>query len=64
LNYNVTGWLQYQKSADLPEPSIKDEFVPYDDFHLVPADGKEILGPADYTVTLDMKMDNLGDGAN
>ncbi|KAL1302666.1 hypothetical protein AAFC00_003031 [Neodothiora populina] len=64
LNYNVTGWLVYDKAAPLPEPVVIDEFDPYDDFNLVPVDGEELYEQADYTITLDLTMDNLGDGAN
>lgn len=64
MNYNVTGWLVYDNSAGKPEPAGIDEFDPYDDFNLVPVDRLELLGAAHHTVTLDMKMDNLGNGAN
>lgn len=39
-------------------------FDPYDDMQLVPVDGMAIYGDADYTITLDLTMDDLGDGAN
>jgi iron transport multicopper oxidase len=64
LNYNVTGWLVYDKKADKPSPTELSSFDPYDDFSLVPLDGEKILGAPNYTVTLDLTMDNLGDGAN
>ncbi|KAK8211353.1 hypothetical protein M8818_003320 [Zalaria obscura] len=64
LNPNVTGWLVYDKSSDLPTPALVDEFDPYDDFNLVPTDGMELYENVDYQVQLDLKMDNLGDGAN
>ena len=41
-----------------------DEFNPFDDFTLVPKDGEALLEDVDYSFNLDMKMDNLGDGAN
>ena len=41
-----------------------DEFDPFDDFTLVPKDGEALLEDVDYSFNLDMKMDNLGDGAN
>jgi iron transport multicopper oxidase len=41
-----------------------DEFDPFDDFALVPVDGLETLPDAGKTVTLELLMDNLGDGAN
>lgn len=63
MNY-VTGWLVYNDQADKSAPAELSSFDPYDDFKLRPVDGMECLPDADYTVTLDIKMDNLGDGAN
>lgn len=60
----MTGWLVYSDSADKPAAATIDEFDPYDDFGLVPTDGLELYEEADYTITLDLTMDNLGDGAN
>lgn len=64
LNLNATGWLVYDSAAELPAPALLDVFNDFDDFNLVPTDGEELLGPVDYSFTLDSKMDNLGDGAN
>ncbi|GFF43313.1 iron transport multicopper oxidase FET3 [Aspergillus udagawae] len=64
LNYNVTGWLVYNDKAEKPSPALISDFEPYDDFNLVPVDGIALHKEADYTVTLDVTMDNLGDGAN
>lgn len=64
LNPNGTGWLVYDNTAPLPTPALLDEFNEFDDFTLVPTDGEELLGPVDYSFNLDLKMDNLGDGAN
>ncbi|KAE8367391.1 Cupredoxin [Aspergillus caelatus] len=64
LNYNVTGWLIYDTKAERPAPTDISSFDPYDDFKLVPVDGEKLLSDPDYTVTLDLTMDNLGDGAN
>ncbi|KAF2726361.1 multicopper oxidase [Polychaeton citri CBS 116435] len=64
LNYNVTGWLVYDDTAQKPTAAEIDEFDPFDDFTLVPQDGEMLLGDVDYSFNLDMKMDNLGDGAN
>jgi len=47
-----------------PEPLLIDEFNPMDDFLLVPKDGEKLLPNPDYSITLDVTMDNLGDGAN
>ena len=64
LNPNVTGWLVYDQSAPLPEPALIDSFEPFDDFTLVPFDHLPLFDKVDYSFNLDMKMDNLGDGAN
>ena len=54
----------YDESKDLPEPTPVDEFNDFDDMTLVPADGEKLYDKVDRSITLDMKMDNLGDGAN
>lgn len=54
----------YDDTAPLPTPALLDAFNDFDDFTLVPTDGEELLGPVDYSFNLDLKMDNLGDGAN
>lgn len=64
LNSNVTGWLVYDDQEALPSPALLDEFDPFDDFTLVPVDRQELYETVDYSVTLDMAMDNLGDGVN
>jgi len=64
LNSNVTGWLVLDNSQDLPPPSEVETFEPLDDFTLKPLDKLAALEKVDRTVTLDLKMDNLGDGAN
>lgn len=64
LNWNVTGWLTYDSSAPFPDPAVVDEFNPYDDFTLVPVDGEEVYETADYTISLDLTMNNLGNGAS
>lgn len=43
---------------------ILDKFAPFDDFTLVPKDRQGLMDKADYSITLDVKMSNLGDGAN
>jgi len=43
---------------------LLDGFDAFDDFTLVPADGGALLENVDYSVTLEMRMGNLGDGAN
>ena len=64
LNPNATGWLVYDNAAPLPTPALLDAFNEFDDYTLVPTDGEELLGPVDYSFTLDLSMDNLGDGAS
>ena len=54
----------YDGSKDLPQPALIDEFTPIDDFDLVPQDGEKLFDKVDYSFNLDVKMDNLGDGAN
>jgi iron transport multicopper oxidase len=61
---NVTSWLVYDEQKELPAPTEIDAFEPHDDMELIPLDGMELLGDADQTITLDMEMNNLGDGAN
>ncbi|KAK4211143.1 Cupredoxin [Rhypophila decipiens] len=65
LNYNVTGWLVYDSKEPLPEPAILyEDFDPFDDMTLIPWDNEPLLGEPDRIITLDVIMDNLGDGAN
>ena len=60
----MTGWLLYDQANPLPEPRLIDEFDPLDDFALVPSDGLELFDRVDHTITLEVVMNNLGDGAN
>lgn len=64
LNPNVTGWLVYDDTKDKPAPQETAEFNPFDDFELVPEDREPLLQHVDRSITLDLKMDNLIDGAN
>ena len=64
LNSNATGWLVVDKTQELSQPLELDAFEPLDDFSLRPLDSLVALDAVDRTVTLDLKMDNLGDGAN
>ncbi|KAI4198922.1 MAG: hypothetical protein LQ350_004987 [Teloschistes chrysophthalmus] len=64
LNPNVTGWLVYDKAAPLPIPTLIDAFDPFDDFTLIPYDRLPLLQDVSRTIQLDMKMENLGNGAN
>ncbi|KAI1936268.1 hypothetical protein LOZ66_004726 [Ophidiomyces ophidiicola] len=64
LNPNVTGWLVYDSNKDLPKPALVNKFDFLDDMELIPSDGLELFDKVDHSITLDVKMDNLGDGAN
>ncbi|KAF2828153.1 iron transport multicopper oxidase FET3 precursor [Ophiobolus disseminans] len=64
LNQNVTGWLVYDDSKPKPAPKEVEAFEPFDDFNLVPFDKEQLLDRVDHSITLDLKMDNLNDGAN
>lgn len=64
LNPNVTGWLVYDDSKELAEPKGVEGFDFLNDMDLVPSDGAELYDKVDHTIILDVKMDNLGDGAN
>ncbi|KAF1929489.1 multicopper oxidase [Didymella exigua CBS 183.55] len=64
LNSKVTGWLVVDSKQALPRPSEVIAFDPMDDFTLKPLDRMASLDIVDRTVTLDITMDNLGDGAN
>jgi iron transport multicopper oxidase len=64
MNSNVTGWLVYDDAAPKPAAQDVSEFVPFDDFDLVPFDKEALFDHVDQSVTLNMKMGNLADGAN
>ncbi|KAF2119960.1 iron transport multicopper oxidase FET3 precursor [Lophiotrema nucula] len=64
LNPNVTGWLVYDDKKENPAPKDVDAFEPFDDFALVPTDKEGLYDHVDHSVQLDLKMDNLNDGAN
>jgi iron transport multicopper oxidase len=64
LNPNVTGWLVYDDKKDLPAAATVDAFEPFDDFTLIPQDEEKLFDTVDYSLTLDLSMNNLGDGAN
>lgn len=51
-------------AQDLLPPSKAETFEPLDDFTLKPLDSLAMFDRVDRTVTLDIKMNNLGDGAN
>lgn len=60
----MTGWLVYDDTKPKPAPKEIEAFEPFDDFKLVPYDKEGALDKVDHSITLDLKMDNLADGAN
>lgn len=61
----MTGWLVYDDSKPKSEAKTVDSFdAQFDDFNLVPYDKANIYTNVSRSITLDMKMDNLNDGAN
>ncbi|RDW67575.1 hypothetical protein BP6252_08971 [Coleophoma cylindrospora] len=61
---NAVSHLVYDASKPLPVPEPVDEFEPIDDFNLIPTDREEIFKNPARTITLNVSMENLGDGAN
>ena len=64
LANNVSSFLVYNSEVEMPEPAFIDEYNEFDDYTLVPFDKEEIYDDPDFKMQLDVKMDNLGDGAN
>lgn len=64
LNYNSTGWLNYDDSKPKPDAKIVYELDAFDDMTLEPYDEEKLLPEPSKIVELDVIMDNLGDGAN
>lgn len=65
LELNATSFLVYNTDAAMPEQNYVDSIDDYlDDFYLVPYNKQELLGDPDYTITLDVMMDNLISGVN
>ena len=58
----MTGWLVYDEANINPDPALIDELNDFDDFTLVPYDKKPLLPEPDQVITLDVVMDNLGNG--
>ena len=54
----------YNQQAEKPTPALLDDLTPFDDFTLVPQDGELLYDNVDYSITLHLEMNNLGDGAN
>ncbi|KAI5956719.1 hypothetical protein KGF54_000336 [Candida jiufengensis] len=65
LQLNGTNYMIYDEDAEKPGQNYVDSIDDFlDDFYLVPYDKEPLLDDADYTVTLDVQMDNLGNGVN
>ncbi|ODQ81782.1 hypothetical protein BABINDRAFT_6433 [Babjeviella inositovora NRRL Y-12698] len=64
LVVNGTNWIVYNEDAEMPGPYIVDSYDILDDFYLQPVEKEEILGDPDYRITVDVIMDNLGNGIN
>ena len=65
LELNGTNYIVYNEDADLPEPYLLDSIDDFfDDFWLKPLSKEKLLDDADYTITLEVQMDNLGNGVN
>ena len=64
LNPNVTSFLVYDSSIEMPTPALLEEFDPFDDMELVPTDGEKLFTDPSQQVELAVMMANLGDGAN
>jgi iron transport multicopper oxidase len=54
--------LVYDSANDNPDAAPIDAFNDYDDFTLIPVDKTALYPEPDQTITLDVIMDNLGDG--
>ncbi|CAI7639808.1 unnamed protein product [Penicillium bialowiezense] len=67
LQLNQTNWLEYNSAAPHPEAKMTvdtaSDLVPYDDMKLVAHDRMELLPEPDMTITVDVIMDNLNNGA-
>lgn len=64
LNPNVTSYLVYNKQASIPNATEIAEFAPFDDVTLVPTDKEALWEDPTISYTIDMKMDNIGNGVN
>ncbi|ODQ81781.1 hypothetical protein BABINDRAFT_160018 [Babjeviella inositovora NRRL Y-12698] len=64
LVVNGTNWIVYDEEAELPGAYDVPEWEFLDDFYLQPVTKEEILDEPDYRITVDVIMDNLGNGVN
>ncbi|KAI9831832.1 MAG: hypothetical protein M1826_002864 [Phylliscum demangeonii] len=63
LEDSATGWLVYDSAKARPSPAARDTLRPFDDIGLVPYDQAPLLAHVDRSITLNVGMNNLGDGA-
>lgn len=65
LELNGTTYVMYDEDAKKPEQYYIDDLsARFDDFYLRPLSNTTLLPDADYTITIDVIMDNLGNGVN
>lgn len=65
LELNSTNYMIYNEDKDKPKEykvDSVDDFL--DDFYLTPLNKEKLYDDADQTITVDVTMDNLGDGVN
>lgn len=65
LEVNSTNTISYDSDNDTPKEVYVDDFADlFDDFYLKPLSKEPLLDDADHAVTIDVAMDNLGNGVN
>lgn len=64
LSLNTTNTISYSKDNDAVESYTVDEYNYIDDFYLKPKSNTTLFDDPDYTITVDVAMDNLNDGVN
>lgn len=64
LQLNATSYMVYNSTTSLPSENYVDELDFLDDFYLVPYNKTELFDEPDYTITVDVAMDNLINGVN
>ncbi|CAK9440231.1 uncharacterized protein LODBEIA_P43310 [Lodderomyces beijingensis] len=68
LELNGTNYIVYNQDKfqqEKPQPYLLDSIDDFlDDFYLKPLSKEKLLDDADYTITIDVQMDNLGNGVN
>ncbi|ONH68090.1 Iron transport multicopper oxidase FET5 [Cyberlindnera fabianii] len=64
LKLEVTNYVVYDESLPLPKPFHFSSEETFNEFNLRPLEDIELFDEPDYRITLDVIMDNLGDGVN